>query len=187
MVPTSTVDRVLDPIETLHATIEQAWSKLCQAFDVTACLPDERALFEGADLSRPDQAAESVLAAMLLEMMENVGRFSAWYKMPARAFGLTSTREGETGKLRWVLAPEAIQRWKDILQALASVIRRFPGLIQAFVLVDDLMQDLPGDPCVTAHCGCTPPRTLQIRHSVLIKAEILCDACLQPFRETQAG
>ena len=187
MVPTDTVDRILDPIETLNETIEHVWLELCQAFDVTACLPDMQALFEDADLSRPNQAAEAVLAAMLLEAMESVGRFSPWYKMPARAFGLTSMREGKAGRLRWILAPEAVQRWHSSLDALAAVIRKYSGLIHALVLVDDLMQDIPGDLCITAYCSCVPPHAIYIRQSVLVKAEILCESCLQPYRETLAG
>ena len=187
MKPTGTVDRILDPIETLNTTIERAWLELCQAFDENACLPEMQALFESTDLSRPNQAAESVLAAMLLDVMENVGRFSPWYKMPARVFGLTSMREGKSGQLRWTLAPEAVQRWQGILVALSAVIRKYSGLIQALVLVDDLMQDIPGDPCITAYCNCTPPHAITLRHSVLIKAEILCESCLQPYRETTAG
>jgi hypothetical protein len=187
MTPTDTVDRILDPIETLNATIERAWLEVCHLFDVTACLPDPQALFEAADLSKPNQAAEAVLAAMLLEVMENVGRFSPWYKMPARAFGLTSMREGKAGRLRWTLAPEAVQRWHGALDSLAVVIRKYSGLIQAFVLVDDLMQDIPGDPCITAYCSCTPPHAIYISQSVLVKAEILCESCLQPYRETITG
>jgi len=187
MTPTDTVDRILDPIETLNTTIERAWLELCRAYDVTACLPETQALFEAADLSRPIQAAEAVLAAMLLEVMESVGRFSPWYKMPARAFGLTSMREGKAGRLRWILAPEAVQRWHGVLEALAAVIRKYSGLIQALVLVDDLMQDIPGDPCITATCNCIPPHAIYIRQSVLVKAEILCESCQEPFRETVGG
>jgi hypothetical protein len=186
MVPTDTVDRILDPIETLNAMIERAWLELSRAFDVTACLPDTQALFEDADLSRPSQAAEAVLAAMLLEVMESVGRFSPWYKMPARAFGVISTRDGRTGQLRWILAPEAVQRWLHILEPLITVIRKYSGLIQALVLVDDLMGDTPGDPCVTACCNCIPPHAITLPQSVLVKAEIICESCLHPYRETVA-
>lgn len=187
MTPTDTVDRILDPIETLHMALEGVWLELCRAFDVNACLPDLQALFESADLSMPDQAAETVLAAMLLEVMDGVGRFSPWYKMPARAFGLTSLREGKAGVLRWTLAPEAVQRWHASLDLMAAVMRKYSGLIQALVLVDDLMQDIPGDPCITAYCACVPPHAINIRQSVLVKAEILCESCQQPFREAVSG
>jgi len=187
MTPTDTVDRIFDPIETLNATIERAWLEVCRAFDVTACLPETQALFEAADLSQPDQAAEAVLAAMLLEVMESVGRFSPWYKMPARAFGLISMRVGKSGRLRWILAPEAVQRWQGVLAPISTVVRKYSGLIQALVLVDDLMQDIPGDPCITASCRCVPPHAIYIRQSVLVKAEIVCESCLQPYRETIGG
>jgi hypothetical protein len=147
-------------------------------------MPELPALFAGADLSRPEQAAQSVVVSMLQEVMEAVGRFSPWYRQPARAFGLTSVRDPLTARTRWLLAPEAAQRWRDILEQLVGVIRRYSGLIRAMILVDDLMGDLPGDdPCVTARCTCWPPRSILLRKSVLDKAEILCEVCLQPFLE----
>jgi hypothetical protein len=181
MSPTDTVDRIIDPIEVLNTTIERAWLAVCRAYDESACLPDMQALFDGADLSRPNQAAETVVVNMLTEIIENVGRFSPWYKRPARAFGLTSMRENQTSQMRWLLAPEAVQKWQEVITPLATVIRKYSGLIRAMVLVDDLMQDIPGDPCVIAHCGCIPPHTIQLRRSVLTKAEIICDTCLQPY------
>jgi hypothetical protein len=113
-----------------------------------------------------------------------VGRFSPWYKQPARSFGLTSARDPLTQRTRWLLAPEAAQRWQEVLEPLTGVIRKYSGLIRAMLLVDDLMGDLPvNDPCVMAHCTCWPPRAIQLRKSVLEKAEIVCDECLQPFLE----
>lgn len=181
MVPTDTVDQIIDPIEALNATIESVWLAICRAYETSACSPEMQALFAGADLSRPVQAAEMVVVNMLLEVMENVGRFSPWYKMPARAFGLTSMRNSQTNQVRWLLAPEASQRWQEVIAPLAALLRKYSGLIQALILVDDLMQDAPGDPCVTARCGCTPPHAIQIRLSVLRKAEIICENCLQPY------
>ena len=122
--------------------------------------------------------------SMLQEVMEAVGRFSPWYKQPTRAFGLTSVRDPSSLRAHWLLAPEAAQRWGDILEQLCGVIRRYSGLIQAMLLVDDLMGDISGDdPCVTARCACWPPRSVQLRKSVLDKAEIICENCLQPFLE----
>jgi hypothetical protein len=55
-------------------------------------------------------------------------------------------------------------------------------LIQAMIYVEGLMEEAsPGEAWVCARCGCMPPRTIQVTQSVLEKAEILCDACLQPF------
>ena len=181
MAPTDTVDRVIDPIEALNATVEGAWLSLCRAYDVSACLPDTQTLFGAADLSKPSPAAESVLAAMLQEVIEGVGRFSPWYKMPARAFGLAQARQPRTGRSVWVLAPEAVHKWQAELASLAWAIRKYGGLIQAMLLVDDLMADIPGDPCVVARCACQPPHAIHIRQSVLLKTEILCEACGQAY------
>jgi hypothetical protein len=181
MAPTDTVDRIIDPIEALNAAVDGAWYSVCRAYDVSACLPAMQILFGGVDLSQPSQAAEAALAAMLLEAMESVGRFSPWYKKPARAFGLVSSRDRRTGRARWLLAPEAVQKWQDALTPLAGVVRKYSGLIQAMLLVDDLMQDIPGDPCITARCACQPPHAIHIRRSVLVKAEILCGECGQAY------
>lgn len=181
MVPANTLDQIFDPVEALNQTLENAWLAVCRAYDVSACLPEIQTLFTGADLAKPKQAAQSVLVAMLLEVIECAGRFSPWYKLPARAFGLASVSEPGAGAPRWVLAPEAVQRWQESLLPLAQIVGKYSGLIQAMILVDDLMQDLPGDPCVTAQCGCTPPHTIQIRRSVLEKTLITCHTCMQPF------
>ena len=115
MVSTNTIDRTVDPVEVLREAIEGAWDAICQSYDVTACMPDMPALFAAADLSQPNQAAEAVVVAMLQEVIESVGRFSPWYKQPARAFGLASTRDVRTHQVKWMLAPEAVQRWQAAL------------------------------------------------------------------------
>jgi hypothetical protein len=181
MVPTETLDRITDPVEVLREAIENAWIAACKAYDVTTCMPDMQTLFAGADFSRPNQASESVLVVMLQEVIESVGRFSPWYKQPARAFGLTSMRDSKTNQLKWMLAPEAVQRWQSTLAPLATAIRKYSGLIRAIILVDDLMMDIDSDPCITAVCNCTPPHTIQIRKSVLDKSEIICERCLHPY------
>ena len=181
MVPADTLDQTIDPVALLTETIERAWITICEAYEVTACLPDMQTLFEGADLSLPEGAAEKVVATMLLEVVESIGRFSPWYKMPARAFGLTSVRDNQTNRVVWRLAPEASQKWGKILEPLTRVIRDYTGLIQAILLVDDLMRDIPGDPCVVASCSCLPPHTIQISQSVLDKSVIICEACMQAY------
>ncbi len=183
MVPTDTRDQVIDPTEKLTETLERAWLAVCETYDVTACLPDMKTLFEHADLSNPTLAAESVVATMLLEVIECIGRFSPWYKMPARTFGLVSMRVPQTNRVQWMLAPEAVQKWQAVTNPIASVVRKYSGLIQAIILVDNLMQDTPGDPCVIASCRCKPPHTIQIRQSVLDKAEIICEVCMGPFTQ----
>lgn len=181
MVPIDTVNRTIDPVEVLWETIERAWTAICQAYDVTACLPDMQTLFSQVNLSSPNQAAEAVLVVMLQEVVESIGRFSPWYKQPARAFGLTSTRDTKNKRVKWMLAPEAVHRWQSVLVPLADVIRKYSGLIRAMVLVDDLMADIDSDPCITTRCGCTPPNTIQLRQSILEKTEILCEKCLQHY------
>ncbi len=182
MVPMETVERAIDPVEALHSTLERAWERLSQEYDATECMPELTVLFAGAELSRPEQASQAVIVCMLHEIMEAVGRFSPWYRQPARAFGLTSVREPLTGGARWLLAPEAAQRWEGIWEPLCQVIRKYGGLIHAMLLVNGLMEDLPdNDPSVSAQCSCWPPRTVQLRQSVLVKAEIICNTCLQPF------
>lgn len=177
-------EQVFDPVEALFATLEDAWRAISRAYDVSNCLPDLQTLFTHANLSAPQQGAEAVVAAMLMEVIDSVGRFSPWYKMPARAFGLTAVPKGAGYRSQWVLAPEAVQRWQHQIDKIAEMIHRYSGLIKAMVLVDDLMQDIPGDPCVTAHCNCSPAHAIRIRKSVLEKAEILCDKCHQPYMST---
>jgi hypothetical protein len=181
MVPTDTINRTIDPVEVLWETIERTWMAVCQAYDVSACLPDMQTLFAQANFSSPNQAAEVVLVVMLQEVVESIGRFSPWYKQPARAFGLTSTRDTKTNRVKWMLAPEAAQRWQAELAPLAQIIRKYSGLIRAMVLVDDLMADIESDPCIIARCGCIPPNTIQLRKSVMEKTEILCEKCLQHY------
>ncbi len=177
-------EQIFDPVEALFATLETAWRTISKAYDVSNCLPDLQTLFAHANLSAPQQGAEAVVATMLMEVIDTVGRFSPWYKMPARSFGLTALRKGAGYRSQWVLAPEAVQRWQLQVDQIAEMIHRYSGLIKAMVLVDDLMQDIPGDPCVTAHCNCSPAHSIRIRKSVLDKAVILCDRCQQPYMST---
>lgn len=182
MVPEKTLDLTFDPVEMLNGMLERAWLTLCDTYDVIACLPEIGVLFEKVSLAEPDEAAQSVLVNMLTEIIECIGRFSPWYKMPARAFGLTSVRDSLTGRVRWALAPEAVQKWDRTLAPLSAAIEKYSGLIQALIFVDDLMQEKPfNDPCVIARCQCDAPRTIQIKRSILERAVILCDECKQPF------
>jgi hypothetical protein len=182
MVPANTLDLTFDPVEMLNGMLERAWMALCNTYDVTACLPEIGVLFEQVNLAEPGTAAQSVLVNMLTEVIECIGRFSPWYKMPARAFGLISVRNSLKERAHWVLAPEALQKWRQVLAPLSAAIEKYSGLIQALILVDDLMQEEPfNDPCVIAHCQCEAPRTIQIKRSILERAEILCDECKQPF------
>jgi hypothetical protein len=182
MVPNNSPERTLDPVEMLNACLERAWNKICDTYDASATMPEINALFDQADLSKPASAAEAVLVNMLLEVMECICRFSPWYTRPPRAFGLNSVRDTTTNRSRWILAPEAVQKWAYALEPLCELIQKYHGLIQAILLVDGLMsRNALDDPVVTACCSCIPPRAIQIRYSVLIKAEILCERCQQPY------
>jgi len=81
-----------------------------------------------------------------------------------------------------LLAPEAIQKWQEIINPLAVAIRKNSGLIRAVILVDGLMdQTTSEDSCIIARCGCLPPRAIQIKQSILDQANIVCETCMQPF------
>ena len=182
MVTNKNPEMTIDPVEQLNRILGRAWQTMCCNYDAQASLPDTKTLFHNADLTRPFQAAKQVLANMLLEVMENIGRFSPWYTRPARAFGLCSMRDPVSGKSRWMLASEALLNWHNTLDRLADAIQQNYGLIEALILVDGLMDEYPDDdPIVVACCSCHPPRTIRLTRSVLLKAEILCHACLQPF------
>jgi CBS domain-containing protein len=114
--------------------------------------------------------------------MEGVGRFSSWYHMPARAYGLVSVQDPVSGCSHRLLAPEAVHKWGAYLDGLSIAIQRNSGLIQAMLLVDGLMMQASlEDPCVFASCACSPARTIRLRQSILAIGEILCDFCSQPF------
>ena len=175
----------VDLLDTLHG----AWQAVCCAYDISAPLPDMAALFEGADLSVPAQAAETVLTNMLTEAMECVSRFSPWYRQPVWAFGLALVHETPEAPPHWSLTPRALQDWQRVLHVLAVAIERNIGLILSANVVASLdMLAVPeDDPCVTAACQCTPPRMILVNRSVLQKAEIRCDTCQELFHEVEDG
>ena len=129
-------------------------------------------------------AARRVMANMLLETMENIGRFSPWYTCPARAFGLVSMRDPVTGRTTWTLAPEGLQKWQPQLDRLTDAIDASYSVLSAIILVDNLMESEPCEcePLLVIHCTCNPPRSIRVTRTELEKAEILCDTCMQPFR-----
>jgi hypothetical protein len=183
MVPKEWIQHAIDPVELINQVIEDAWEEISSNYDVSGCAPDLQDLFRGVDLADPRRAAEALVVSMLQEVGERVGRFSPWYKRPARAYGLTSMRDKRTNRVHWVLAPEAVLQQKNVIETLETMITKYSGLIQALVLVANLTEDFPGDPCVTAQCACYPPLRVQLRRSVLEKAQIVCEQCQQPFTE----
>lgn len=182
MVPNNSDKLYLDPIEELDDTLEHVWRVLCHYYDTGGEVPSVPLLFYGADVAIPEQAAETVIANMLTDLVECIGRFSPWYTKPARAFGLSTIRDTRTKCIRWVLAPEAIQKWEELIVALAAAIQRNCGLIQAMLYVESLMMVTPyQDECMTASCCCLPSHTIMVNRSVLEKVEIYCNVCKQPF------
>lgn len=187
MYSTNEIHQAVDPVELLHRCLEHAWQTICASYDVSAALPEMQVLFDGVDFSMPERAAEMVVVNMLTEVIECFGRFSPYYKMPARAFGLISLREAASPRTRWVLAPEALHQWQPILEPLAQAVHQNSTLIQAVLLVDGLMTKEPvEDPNIVASCGCRPPNYIRLPRSVLAKAEILCDRCHQAFIQVEA-
>lgn len=174
----------IEPVEQINLVLEGAWAEICTYYDVSGCLPELPELFYQVDVADPDRAAEAVVVSMLQEITERVGRFSPWYKQPARAYGLTSVRDRQANRVCWVLAQEAVLQWRGVLERLARTIRQYSGLIQALLLVAELTEDFPGDPCVVARCNCYPPLTIQLKRSVLERAGIVCQECQGLFAET---
>jgi hypothetical protein len=183
MVPKEWIQHVIDPVEWINQVIEDAWEEIRASFEVSGCAPELQDLFRDVDLGEARRAAEGLVVAMLQEVSERVGRFSPWYKSPARAYGLTSVRDKRTNRVRWVLAPEAALQWQTVIDPLRAMITKYSGLIQALVLVANLTEDFGDDPCVTARCACSPPLVVQLKKSVLDQGQIVCQQCQQPFTE----
>ena len=168
----------------LVETLQQAWRSICTAFDVTADLPDTPCLFDGADPRAPQQAAETVLANLLLSAMEEVGRFSPAYKKP---IGLIRIRDRAANQSRWLLSPETRARWQNVLQALARAIEKNRGLLLAASVLCEFTQGSPCDEArVMACCLCVPPRVILINRAALGHANIVCDTCQHPFQRIDA-
>ena len=129
MAPINEQDQIMDPVEMLTESLQQIWHHLCCNYDASGKLPDVKALFLNADLSDSMEASKMVVRNMLLEVMENIGRFSPWYTRPARAFGLASLRDPVSGHSQWILAPEAVQKWQPTLDELAAAIDKNYSLI----------------------------------------------------------
>lgn len=161
----------------LLEAFEHTWQTVCEAYDAAADLPGMDVLFEGADLTVPEQAAETVLANMLLEAMAAISRFSPWYMKP---LGLRLVQRGPARRPRWKLSPEMRAHWHGVLKLLTSAIRANITLILAANLLDEL--EPPPDDRVMATCQCLPSRVILVKPAVLLGSDIICDACQQPFR-----
>lgn len=160
--------------------LDRLWRTVARTYDVTAERPDTRTLSEGADLSSPRDAAVTMLANMLTEAIECLGRFSPWYKTPACAFGVVSYHDDHY-RLRWTLTPDACCQWADVLAQLEAVILRNIGVLLASDLVDSLMLE-EDDACVLARCACEPPHIIIIEQAYLSSRGVLCNACQQIYQ-----
>jgi hypothetical protein len=168
-------------IDLLEA-LQHAWLTLCRAYDVIPDLPDLPSLFDGADLNVPDRAAETIVANMLLDVVEVVGRYSPAYAQPC---GLILAHDPVTDHGYWTLSPETKQRWRDLLPPLATAIERNLGLILAADLIENLSEAAAKDR-VLACCLCLPARVILVNRAVLDNHEIICDACQHPFHPIES-
>jgi hypothetical protein len=170
-------------VDVLDEILEDAWRAICHTYDVTADLPEISALFHNADLTDPVGAAERVLLNMLVEATECVGRFSPWYTLPARAFGIIRVRESATSRMVWMLAPEAAQRWEALLAPLAEAVRSNTAMLEADRIIDSLIREQPAENCcVMARCACQPEGRILVSRAILDQADIVCKTCRQPYR-----
>lgn len=160
--------------------LDRLWRTVAKTYDVTAERPEMPLLLEGADLSSPRDAAVTVLANMLTEAIECLGRFSPWYRTPACDFGLICYHDGHY-HLHWTLTPEACRQWADVLVQLEMVIRQNIGVLLASDLVEALMVE--DDSCVLACCSCEPQHIIIIEQSSLAGRGVLCHTCQQPYRQ----
>ncbi len=167
------VDSSIDLLDAL----QHAWLAICRAYEVIPDLPDLPSLFDGADLNTPDRAAETIVANMLLEVVEAVGRYSPAYAQPC---GLILAHDPTTDRGYWTLSPETKQRWQALLTPLATAIECNVGLILAADLIENLGEAAAGDR-VLACCLCLPARVILVNRAVLDNSTIICEACQHPF------
>ncbi|CAG0935447.1 hypothetical protein TFLX_04287 [Thermoflexales bacterium] len=167
-----------DTIDLLE-TLQQAWQSICSVYDINTELPETQCLFEGADPRMPRQAAETVVANLLLSALEEVGRFSPTYKKP---IGLIHVRDRTANRSSWLLAPETRARWAEMLQALAIAIARNTGAMLAADVLGEWVKGNAEDASrVMACCWCVPPRAILLNRTALGHANIVCETCQQPF------
>lgn len=170
-----------EPLDFLYQVLDDAWEAICCAYDVQADLPDLENLFQHVNLNTPEEAAEQVVTNMLLDVISLVDRFSPYYTKPASDFGLISIHDSEIDCHNWVLTIDTYVRWLVPIQYLRKAIQKNSGVIQGMMLVENLLQESQGDPCLIAHCGCSPPRFIKIKRSDLEDGRIFCNSCLKPF------
>jgi hypothetical protein len=186
MVPRFTFESTNDPIDEFYEVLEYAWRAICDVYDLTTDLPELSCLFRGVDLDTPEQAAQTVVINMLTEVIDSVGRFSPFYTLPARSFGLTTVYDRAANRTRWTLAPEAAQNWHKILMPLASEIEYKCGLIRFEVMVQEMVKECPEqEEWALAQCQCIPPRVIHLKPSILEQTEIVCDLCKELYYQIE--
>ena len=175
-------DNVVDPIDEFIQTLRLVWDSVAKEYDVIAEIPDNRSLFQDIEIYDPCMAAETILRNMLTDVTQLIDRFSPWYTLPARSFGLVSFRDIITNKMEWRLAPEALKKWQRQIEMLAMQIEQKSGLIDAIVLISDLdiLDESPHD-SVTAACECVPPKEILVLRAFLESNSIVCNDCKERF------
>ena len=173
---------VTDSSIDLLDALQHAWLSICRAYDVIPDLPDLPSLFDGADLNVHDHAAETIVANMLLDVVDAVGRYSPAYAQPC---GLILAHDPVTDRGYWTLSSETKLRWRDLFPPLATAIERNVGLILAVDLIEDFSEAAAQDR-VLACCLCLPARIILVKRAVLDQCEIICEACQHPFRPIES-
>lgn len=182
MVPVKRFNHAVDPVTFLDQTIEGIWDEVCNRYDICPEPLPLKMVFEGADLAVPRLASETVIVNILLYAIEQLGRFSDCYNLPARAFGLVSLWDHSLKKYQWVLANEAVHEWQEWLDSLTKAIELNIPVLKACLFVDNLIvADLTKGPKVKVKCACDPPRVIEVTRKVYQAAPIICDACKEAF------
>lgn len=175
--------RRVEVYEDIFDLLRHAWYVVSRHYDVIDDVPPMMVMFDSVDFKTTRQAAEKVLANMLIEVTERVDRFSPWYSQPASAYGLAHFREPESNYVEWRLSSQGKHRWQKVIDELAAGIRRDYALLLANLTVDRADQSPAKDREYTRlFCECDPPRSILVPARRLAEHEIICDHCGAPFR-----
>lgn len=176
--------RRVEVYEDIFDLLRHTWEVLSRHYDVIDQAPGMMVMFEAVDFATTRQAAEKVVANMLIEISERVDRFSPWYCQPAGEYGLARYRDPASNCVQWRLSTRGKQQWQSVLEELAAGIRRDYALLLANLAVDRADQSPAGGREYTRlYCECDPPRSILVPERRLAEHEILCDHCGAPFRK----
>lgn len=167
-----------DPMEGFYNVLRITWDNLIRHFDIQSDLPETGALLVDVEPYDPCMAAETIIRNMITEITQLVHRFSPWYTLPARAFGLVSFRDILTHKNEWRLAPEAIEKWNKQIELIATEIDKKRGILQVMLYVSNvnILEQNPSE-TIVAVCECTPPVEILIQREFLTSRNIICNEC----------